>query len=1386
MSSILDIGRSGLLSYRNALSVTSENIANVNTDGYHKRTAVMSEVAGTSNVPSAMGTSGGGVRVEDVRRAFDELLADRTRSASSNLNSAETYLTQVKALETQLMPGEGGVLDMMDGFFDAAGSLSISPTNIGLRSVFMEAGKNFASSVADLSKGLTGLRGNVMEEAEFAVGRANQLLTDLENVQSQLATVSDDGMRNPILDRRDKLISDLSELVAIRVTYSSGGMAKVTLGDAPGGPSLIDGGKAARLGFNENGAVSVTPFGPGTTTVSRMPAGGMLHGFSMALGAIDNAITDVDNWAQQVTADFNAVHAGGLDLNGDEGGELFSLNGWKVDAAVANTGYSTADVLLTDNGVMPEGPIMATFDAAANMWTARDAAGSVLGQGARQIDLPGLTVKFEGQADDSDILRLSSTDGQAANMRFVVSDGSKIATASATFASASTGNAGNATISVSPAPVDSLTAPSVQALFESGATAADAIGFLQSGVVATVPAAASAMTLASLGGQSTVDFPVPGGSAVGLTSLQFGLDGTNYSFDLSGGVGGADMTSLAAALNDGTITTVVDGLSLAELGVSALGTSDGLQLIRGQGDISSPASLIGSSGTVAGAVNASTGTASDLRVFTREGQQLAGPPMTAAEAAAFLTEANGFLPGATYNTELLNAEAGYRGLTLASASGSGDHVARIAVGDGPVTWSGQLRPAPEASEEIGFNLPGGTLGNISIPVGASAARVASLANESYPIDAKASTILEFAAPADGTLRISLEGNNTTPMQVVAPVFDGQLDNFAAEVNTLTSLTGIRAEVSENGGRIRLIHDGGEDISLTSVTHSGGDAISVRRLDETGAAVDAAATTLGSGFDESARFAGTVRFSTSGDFTLIRDGLTTAATADATVNGLISTNISQAGAVQSFGFAFDADFDANTVSTDGSELSAASARYGISLTGADGTVWTAELDSLVAGTTSAADVASGLAAQMRSVAPDSTLTGAALASLPLDGSEMAVRLGEDTYTLRMENGAVSVYGPEAGRLNAAFDASNRLVVSTNGGSLDGASITLSQPVTGAAAFGVAPSMAPISTLTGQEIDFSSLPGGTSQFTLNIGGTDHLIDATNAGGSVSLSVPAGFPGSASFDGVSNKISFAIDASAGDVRIPSQATAQALGFNTMDATVTVRDGVLSVASTDSRALQVATTASSNAGDRLTFGNLPDEELIVAMAPGGAQRLAGSVDMGATSPLSTSVDLVVTDAENGIVDVMDAVTGDVIATRQIDAFGSLQANGMQFTLNGVLQTGDTFHVRHNTDGSGDARAMEALADLRLRSPDGGSGGFGQLFNTIVNEAGSQVISAKDREESAVAIHETAMRAREERSGVDLDEEAARLIQQQQAYQASAQIVSVARQMFDTLMNSI
>lgn len=85
MSSLFDIGRAGLQSYRRALSVTGQNIANVNTDGYKRREASLEEVsAGSGGIYSVGNSSGLGVRVADITRSFDEFLLNKARNAGSN------------------------------------------------------------------------------------------------------------------------------------------------------------------------------------------------------------------------------------------------------------------------------------------------------------------------------------------------------------------------------------------------------------------------------------------------------------------------------------------------------------------------------------------------------------------------------------------------------------------------------------------------------------------------------------------------------------------------------------------------------------------------------------------------------------------------------------------------------------------------------------------------------------------------------------------------------------------------------------------------------------------------------------------------------------------------------------------------------------------------------------------------------------------------------------------------------------------------------------------------------------------------------------------------------------------------------------------------------
>ena len=81
MASLFDIGKSGLNSYRQALAVTGQNIANINTDGYKRRGVDLEEISASQSGMNSVGNSPGlGVRVSEIRRAFDEFLLTKARS----------------------------------------------------------------------------------------------------------------------------------------------------------------------------------------------------------------------------------------------------------------------------------------------------------------------------------------------------------------------------------------------------------------------------------------------------------------------------------------------------------------------------------------------------------------------------------------------------------------------------------------------------------------------------------------------------------------------------------------------------------------------------------------------------------------------------------------------------------------------------------------------------------------------------------------------------------------------------------------------------------------------------------------------------------------------------------------------------------------------------------------------------------------------------------------------------------------------------------------------------------------------------------------------------------------------------------------------------------
>ena len=120
MASLFDIANSGLQAYRKGLSVTGQNIANINTEGFKRREANLEEVtSGTGGVQSSGSQVGLGVRVESIRRSFDVYLQTRVRTTSAQFEQSNAFVGRIREIENMLLPGDAGLGNFLGNFFFA-------------------------------------------------------------------------------------------------------------------------------------------------------------------------------------------------------------------------------------------------------------------------------------------------------------------------------------------------------------------------------------------------------------------------------------------------------------------------------------------------------------------------------------------------------------------------------------------------------------------------------------------------------------------------------------------------------------------------------------------------------------------------------------------------------------------------------------------------------------------------------------------------------------------------------------------------------------------------------------------------------------------------------------------------------------------------------------------------------------------------------------------------------------------------------------------------------------------------------------------------------------------------------------------------------------------
>ena len=140
--------------------------------------------------------------------------------------------------------------------------------------------------------------------------------------------------------------------------------------------------------------------------------------------------------------------------------------------------------------------------------------------------------------------------------------------------------------------------------------------------------------------------------------------------------------------------------------------------------------------------------------------------------------------------------------------------------------------------------------------------------------------------------------------------------------------------------------------------------------------------------------------------------------------------------------------------------------------------------------------------------------------------------------------------------------------------------------------------------------------------------------------------------------------------------------------------------------------------------------------------------------------------------------------------AAAPIALNGFELQLNGVPRSGDGIDVVrtvYTSVNNGNALALAGLRDSVLvgRTAQGSGATVTDAYASLLAGVGVSVQGASASADISTAVAEQAEQARSGKSGVNLDEEAARLIQYQQSYQAAAKILQVAQSVFQTLLDT-
>ncbi|MGP8289896.1 flagellar hook-associated protein FlgK [Vreelandella zhanjiangensis] len=428
--SMFSVGLSGLNAAQNALNTTSNNISNIFTPGYNRELTQLGE-----------GRVGGGVQVNAIERQFNTYVANQLNSAKTQSSALETYNNQVSQIDNLLADRAAGLSPLMQGFFSSLEDLASSPSDPAARQGVLGTANTLSAQFRSFDGYLQDMQSNINSQIKDEVTQINNTTEQIAGLNKEiaLARARTGEAPNSLLNQRDKMVSDLNERMDLRLNVQDGKTYNISL---PNGQPLVTGTNSFKLEAvpaDSDPQRTVVGYRDGGNNLTKLDEstikGGALGGLmTFRSETLDKTQNQIGQLAVSLSVAFNEQHKKGVDLDGEQGGDFFSVRAPQGYANEKNIGNADVTVTFDADNIdqLKATDYTVRFEGNAPVVTRND-TGQVVEfdqeawDNGNELKFGGISVEFNGNTQAGDRFEIQPVRRAGNGMEVNIADVDKIA-----------------------------------------------------------------------------------------------------------------------------------------------------------------------------------------------------------------------------------------------------------------------------------------------------------------------------------------------------------------------------------------------------------------------------------------------------------------------------------------------------------------------------------------------------------------------------------------------------------------------------------------------------------------------------------------------------------------------------------------------------------------------------------------------------------------------------------------------------------------------------------------------------------------------------------------------------------------------------------------------